>query len=43
MQPFATIRSPREILFGAGQRHALGPVAQRLGARALVVLSLIHI
>lgn len=37
MQPFATIRSPREILFGAGQRHALGPVAQRLGARALVV------
>lgn len=37
MQSFATIRSPREILFGAGQRHALGPVARRLGTRALVV------
>jgi alcohol dehydrogenase class IV len=37
MQPFATLRSPREILFGAGQRHALGAVAKRLGSRALVV------
>lgn len=34
---FATIRSPREILFGSGQRHALPAVAGRLGSRALVV------
>lgn len=34
---FGTIRSPREILFGPGQRHALPTVAQRLGNRALVV------
>ena len=37
MPLFATIRSPREILFGAGQRHALAAVASRLGSRALVV------
>lgn len=37
MQQFATIRSPREVLFGAGQRHALPAVAKRLGKRALVV------
>lgn len=37
MTAFATIRSPREILFGPGQRHALPAVAQRLGRRALVV------
>ena len=36
MQLFATIRSPREVLFGAGQRHALAAVAKRLGTRALV-------
>ncbi len=35
--PFGVIRAPREILFGAGQRHALGSVAKRLGSRALVV------
>jgi alcohol dehydrogenase class IV len=37
MQLFATIRSPREVLFGPGQRHALPAVAKRLGTRALVV------
>lgn len=37
MQHFATIRSPREILFGPGQRHALPAVAKRLGSRALVL------
>lgn len=37
MASFATIRSPREILFGAGQRHALPKVARRLGRRALVI------
>ncbi|MGI6851559.1 iron-containing alcohol dehydrogenase [Mesorhizobium sp. 1B3] len=37
MQQFGTIRAPREIIFGAGQRKALGLVASRLGNRALVV------
>lgn len=37
MQLFATIRSPREVLFGPGQRHALPAVAKRLGTRVLVV------
>ena len=37
MQHFGTIRAPREILFGPGQRHALAFVARRLGTRALVV------
>lgn len=37
MPLFATIRSPREVLFGPGQRHALANVANRLGTRALVV------
>lgn len=37
MQHFGTIRAPREIIFGAGQRKALGLVASRLGNRALVV------
>ncbi len=36
MSLFAALRLPREILFGAGQRHALGAVAARLGTRALV-------
>ena len=36
MSLFAALRLPREILFGAGQRHALGEVAARLGTRALV-------
>lgn len=30
------LRSPRAILFGDGQRHALGAVARTLGTRALV-------
>jgi len=30
------LRSPRAILFGDGQRHALGTVARSLGRRALV-------
>ena len=37
MDHFGTIRAPREILFGPGQRRALGAVAARLGRRALVV------
>ncbi|NTT85961.1 iron-containing alcohol dehydrogenase [Tabrizicola fusiformis] len=37
MDHFGTIRAPREILFGPGQRRALGAVAVRLGRRALVV------
>jgi alcohol dehydrogenase class IV len=37
MIPFGTIRAPREILFGPGQRHALPAMARRLGTRALVV------
>lgn len=34
---FGTIRAPREILFGAGQRGALGALARKHGLRALVV------
>jgi len=37
MNLFGTLRSPRELLFGAGQRHALGGIAARLGQRALIV------
>lgn len=37
MIQFGTIRAPREILFGPGQRHALPAVARRMGSRALVV------
>lgn len=37
MTAFATIRSPREILFGPGQRHGLAAVARKLGRRALIV------
>lgn len=36
MSLFAALRLPREILFGKGQRAALGAVAGRLGSRALV-------
>jgi alcohol dehydrogenase len=36
MTLFAALRLPREILFGAGQRHALPAVARKLGQRALV-------
>jgi alcohol dehydrogenase class IV len=34
---FGAMRSPRELIFGCGQRAALGAVAKRLGRRALVV------
>src|SRR5690554_4742666 len=37
MEHFGTIRAPRELIFGSGQRKALGLVAKRLGQRALVV------
>ena len=37
MDYFGTIRGPREVIFGSGQRRALGAVAGRLGQRALVV------
>ena len=37
MTHFGTIRPPREIIFGSGQRLVLGQVADRLGRRALVV------
>lgn len=36
MSLFAALRMPREVLFGAGQRHALGHVAARFGKRVLV-------
>jgi len=36
MSLFAALRLPREILFGAGQRHALPSVALKSGRRALV-------
>jgi alcohol dehydrogenase class IV len=37
MMHFGAMRSPRELIFGCGQRAALGAVAKRLGRRALVV------
>ncbi|WP_210530357.1 iron-containing alcohol dehydrogenase [Rubellimicrobium arenae] len=37
MDLFGTIRAPRELLFGFGQRHAVGAMARRLGQRALMV------
>jgi alcohol dehydrogenase class IV len=37
MTLFGTIRAPRELIFGSGQRHALGRIASKLGKRALVV------
>lgn len=37
MEYFGTIRPPRELIFGSGQRRALGRVAKGLGQRALVV------
>lgn len=37
MEHFGTIRSPSELIFGNGQRRALGLVAKRLGQRALVI------
>lgn len=37
MNLFGTLRAPRELLFGAGQRHSLGEIAVRLGRRALII------
>ena len=37
MNLFGTIRAPRELVFGSGQRRSLGQIAARLGRRALVV------
>ena len=37
MGSFGTIRSPRELILGCGQRRTLGRVAAKLGQRALVV------
>ena len=37
MGHYGAIRSPRELIFGAGQRKALGTIADKLGRRALVV------
>ncbi|AEC21262.1 alcohol dehydrogenase [Pusillimonas sp. T7-7] len=37
MEHFGTIRSPRELILGSGQRRALGLMAKRLGRRALVI------
>src|SRR5687767_9109207 len=37
MSMFGLLRGPRQVLFGAGQRHALGSVAASLGSRAFVV------
>lgn len=37
MALFGTIRAPRELVFGIGQRHAIGEISQKLGKRALVV------
>ncbi|MDB5664077.1 iron-containing alcohol dehydrogenase [Cypionkella sp.] len=37
MEYFGTIRAPREIVFGSGQRKTLGAIAAKLGRRALIV------
>lgn len=34
---FGTLRAPRNLVFGAGQRHALAGYAKALGRRALIV------
>ncbi len=34
---FGTIRSPRELIMGSGQRHVLGQVAAKLGHRVLLI------
>jgi alcohol dehydrogenase class IV len=36
MSLLGVLRGPRQVLFGAGQRHALGAVVSALGSRALV-------
>lgn len=37
MTLFATMRAPRTIVFGSGQRHALADYARALGQKALIV------
>lgn len=37
MNVFGTMRAPRELMFGSGQRHSIGRIAAQLGRRALVV------
>ncbi|AXV17552.1 alcohol dehydrogenase (plasmid) [Neorhizobium sp. SOG26] len=37
MNLFGTLRAPRELHVGSGQRHALGGIAAKLGKRALFV------
>ncbi|WP_037088480.1 iron-containing alcohol dehydrogenase [Neorhizobium vignae] len=37
MSLFGTLRTPRNLVFGAGQRHALAGYAAALGRRALVI------
>ncbi len=37
MNPFGTLRAPRELIFGFGQRHALDAIASKLGQRALLI------
>ncbi|NHC12839.1 iron-containing alcohol dehydrogenase [Motilibacter deserti] len=37
MTLFGLLRSPRQVLFGVGQRHALGAATAALGQRAFVV------
>jgi alcohol dehydrogenase len=37
MSLFGTLRTPRNIVFGAGQRHALSGYANALGSRVLIV------
>lgn len=37
MGHFGAFRAPRELIFGAGQRQALGSLVTKLGRRALVV------
>src|SRR6188768_851403 len=36
MSMLGVLRGPRQVLFGAGQRHALGTLTAALGTRALV-------
>ncbi len=33
---FGALRMPREVVFGAGQRFALGPLTRQLGSRAFI-------
>ncbi|OZI27981.1 alcohol dehydrogenase [Bordetella genomosp. 7] len=37
MNLHGTVRAPRELIFGYGQRHALGRIARKLGRKALLI------